>query len=315
MIARWPSPTRHPPQLRPSESSPCQAKGQAKAVASERGGGSGPPEPQAQRGSGPSEPQAQRGSSSSQPEVLDQNANMGQLWEFDKYFQHGDRKPLGAIQPMYLATKSHHMVAQLQVPDLWATKKKKTTLYKHNFHLMTQTNADRHGKKHPATYFASLSLSLRASVPMPQVWEQRRKMLPLQALSKNQIYIYTYVCGCVKQFFTYKLFFAIDVAPILHIQIYAVKLFSGPSLGFSKVIIWAKFVFTKTLLAQKHYKIGVSAHFLKKKVCTKIPKLLSGPSWPFLCCNKLGPDNNINLAQIITLENGHFFFFLLLKMY
>ena len=38
-------------------------------------------------------------------------------------------------------------------------------------------------------------------------------------------------------------------------------------------------------------------------------KQLSGPSWPFLCCNKLGPDNNPYLAQIITLQNGHFFFF------
>ena len=91
---------------------------------------------------------------------------------------------------------------------------------------------------------------------------------------------------------------------------------TGPSLGFSKVIIWAKFVFfLKTLLAQKHYKNrGFSTFFLKKKCAQKFAKLLSGPSWPFLCCNKLGPDNNINLAQIITLQNGHFFFFLLLKM-
>ena len=34
---------------------------------------------------------------------------------------------------------------------------------------------------------------------------------------------------------------AID--PTAYIYIYAVELLSGPSLGFSKVIIWAKFVF------------------------------------------------------------------------
>ena len=39
-------------------------------------------------------------------------------------------------------------------------------------------------------------------------------------------------------------------------------------------------------------------------------RLLSGQSWLFLCCNKLGPDNNPYLAQIITLQRGHFFFFL-----
>ena len=83
-----------------------------------------------------------------------------------------------------------------------------------------------------------------------------------------------------------------------YIYIYAVKLLSGPSLGFSKVIIWAKFVFFKTLLAQNTIKIGVSALFVWKKKCAQtFAKLLSGPSWPFLCCNKLGPDNNINLAQ------------------
>ena len=36
-----------------------------------------------------------------------------------------------------------------------------------------------------------------------------------------------------------------------YIYIYAVKLLSGPSLGFSKVIIWAKFVFLKTLFVPK----------------------------------------------------------------
>ena len=35
--------------------------------------------------------------------------------------------------------------------------------------------------------------------------------------------------------------------------------------------------------------------------------LLSGPGWPFLSCNQLGPDNNTYLAQIITPQNGFLF--------
>ena len=92
-----------------------------------------------------------------------------------------------------------------------------------------------------------------------------------------------------------------------------------------RVIIWAKFgVFHSYYLGQVCFclntvckntiKIGVSALIKNKKCAQKFAGLLSGPSWPFLCCNKLGPDNNPNLAQIITLQNGHFFLFLLLKM-
>ena len=40
----------------------------------------------------------------------------------------------------------------------------------------------------------------------------------------------------------------------------AVELLSGPSSGFLRVIIWAKFV-KETLLFKRHYKIGVSAPF------------------------------------------------------
>ena len=36
--------------------------------------------------------------------------------------------------------------------------------------------------------------------------------------------------------------------------------------------------------------------------------LLSGPSWPFLSCSQLGPDNIAYLAQIITPQNGIFVF-------
>ena len=41
----------------------------------------------------------------------------------------------------------------------------------------------------------------------------------------------------------------------------------------------------------------------------KFEVLLSWPSWPFLSCSKLGPDNNTYLAQIITPQNGIFVFF------
>ena len=91
----------------------------------------------------------------------------------------------------------------------------------------------------------------------------------------------------------------------------AVELLSGPSSGFLRVIIWAKFV-KKTLLFKRHYKIGVSAPFFWQKVCHNIWRVLSGPSWPSLCCNKLGPDNNPYLAQTITLQNGQLFLFVLL---
>ena len=37
--------------------------------------------------------------------------------------------------------------------------------------------------------------------------------------------------------------------------------------------------------------------------------LLSGPSWSFLRCSQLGPDNNTYLAQIITPQNAFFQFF------
>ena len=85
-----------------------------------------------------------------------------------------------------------------------------------------------------------------------------------------------------------------------------------------RVIIWAKFgdlkgyylgqvLLKKTLFAKKHYKNRGFSTFLS--VHKKFEGLLAGPSWPFLCCNKLGPENNPYLAQIITLQNGHLFAF------
>ena len=73
-------------------------------------------------------------------------------------------------------------------------------------------------------------------------------------------------------------------------------LLSGPSLFF-----------TKRCLSNNTVKIGVSALFVLKKNCArKFEVLLSGPSWPFLSCSQLGPDNNTYLAQIITPQNGFF---------
>ena len=74
-------------------------------------------------------------------------------------------------------------------------------------------------------------------------------------------------------------------------------LLSGPSL-----------LFTKHCLPKNTIQIGVSALSVLKKNCVrKLEVLLSGPSWPFLSCSQLGPDNNTYLAQIITPQNGFFF--------
>ena len=77
-------------------------------------------------------------------------------------------------------------------------------------------------------------------------------------------------------------------------------LLSGPSL-----------LFTKHCLSENTIKIGVSAFF--EKLHAQIEVLLSGPSWPFLSCSQLGPDNNTYLAQIITPQNAFFLFFFVFK--
>ena len=103
------------------------------------------------------------------------------------------------------------------------------------------------------------------------------------------------------------------------------KVGEDPSLSLSLslccgVIIWSKFglcrgyylvqdCVQKTMFVKRHYKIGLSA--LKS---AKFQGLLSGPSWPLLCCNKLGPDNNPYLDQIITQNKKIVCLFLLLKM-
>ena len=91
------------------------------------------------------------------------------------------------------------------------------------------------------------------------------------------------------------------------------------------VIIWAKFgllrcyylgqvCFLQNTVCQKHYKNrGLSTFFLQKKCARKFEVLLSGPSWSFLRCNQLGPNNNTYLAQIITPQNAFFFVFFAFK--
>ena len=97
----------------------------------------------------------------------------------------------------------------------------------------------------------------------------------------------------------------------IYIYIYAVVLLSGPSLAFWGVIIWAKFAFLQNHVCQKHYKNrGFSTFFFWKKNCAReFEVLLSGPSWSFLRCSQLGPDNNTYLAQIVTPQNAFFFNF------
>ena len=86
-------------------------------------------------------------------------------------------------------------------------------------------------------------------------------------------------------------------------HIYAVELLSGPSLALLEVIIWSKFVFSKTPIAKKHYKNrSFSPFFLKTKNCAqKFWKLLSGPSWRFLRRSQLGPDNNFQKCHFFVI--------------
>ena len=63
---------------------------------------------------------------------------------------------------------------------------------------------------------------------------------------------------------------------------------------------------------------GFSTCLFEKKSCAqKLEGLLSDPSWQFLKRNKLGPDNNPYLDQIITPQNSFslFCFFCCLKLF
>ena len=76
------------------------------------------------------------------------------------------------------------------------------------------------------------------------------------------------------QFLTYK---KANLGPVFDFTayIYAVELLSGPSLALLEVIIWSKFVFSKTQIPKKHYKNrGFSPFFLEKKLRAKILEVI-----------------------------------------
>ena len=84
------------------------------------------------------------------------------------------------------------------------------------------------------------------------------------------------------------------------------------------VIIWAKFGLLRCYyLGQVCHKTlsnrGFSTFFWKKNCARTFEVLLFGPSWSFLRCSQLGPDNNTYLAQIITPQNAYFFVFFAFK--
>ena len=83
----------------------------------------------------------------------------------------------------------------------------------------------------------------------------------------------------------------------------------------SGIIIWAKLahfrdyylgqVFFETLFVKKRgFNIFKWVRGFKKNWAQNFPGLFSGPNWPFLNCNKLGPGNNPYLAQVITPQDG-----------
>ena len=64
----------------------------------------------------------------------------------------------------------------------------------------------------------------------------------------------------------------------------AVELLSGPSLANLRVTIWAEF---------EAIELGFQRFLFKRCNCNIRAKgFLSGASWPYLCCTKLGPDSN-----------------------
>ena len=92
------------------------------------------------------------------------------------------------------------------------------------------------------------------------------------------------------------------------IYIYAVELLSGPSLALLEVIIWSKFVFSKTPIAKKHYKIGVSALFFETKIARKnFGCYYLVQVGVFSDAVNLDQIITSNLDQIITSKNAIFF--------
>ena len=147
------------------------------------------------------------------------------------------------------------------------------------------------------------STDLRSSEPLRST-DLRSE--PLRSTDRWTASVYMHACMCVHIYIYIYIYYGINIC---------CELLTGPSLGVFKVINWSKFAFFKTLLVKKQYKYMGFSTFLKiKKNCArKFPKLLIGPSWPFVLDPQLGPVNNFDLDQLITLRNG-IFVFSLLKM-
>ena len=89
------------------------------------------------------------------------------------------------------------------------------------------------------------------------------------------------------------------------IYIYDVELISGLSLASHFMGYYlGQVCFIENTVCRKRYNNMGFDTFWKKSCAQQFQGLLSGPSWPFLCCDKLGPDNNPHLSQIITPENA-----------
>ena len=101
----------------------------------------------------------------------------------------------------------------------------------------------------------------------------------------------------------------------VHIYIYMLWCYYLGQVWPFEVLLSGPSLFLKTLFVTKHYKNrGFSTFFWKKDCARKFEVLLSGPSWSFLRCSQLGPNNNTYLAQIITPQNAFFFQFFAFKI-
>ena len=98
-----------------------------------------------------------------------------------------------------------------------------------------------------------------------------------------------------------------------YIHIYDVKLLSGPSLALLEVIIWSKFVFSKTPIATKHYKNRGFSPFFWKIARKHFGSYYLVQVGVFLRRSQLGPDNNFQLGPDNNFQKMPFFFNFLLR--
>ena len=88
---------------------------------------------------------------------------------------------------------------------------------------------------------------------------------------------------------------------------------AGPSLAIFKVINWAKFVLLNTVCQKRYENRGFSTFLAYKENCARVQifKVINWAKLAFFLDPQLGPVNNFDLAQLTTLKNGHFVFWLL----